>query len=134
MPTGQAVKVFTGTADQLKSADTVLGSSGACQGNENGEGPQPTDLESEAALLGGDNSAEAALLELWQYVQGCPAAEAGKALEIRLTLEQQLGKQEARRLLSHARATVAKDPSGHKNRILRVGGTAIKLRSAPAVA
>lgn len=121
MPAGQAVKVFTGTAFQLKSADTALGSSAACQGNENG---QPTDPESD----GGDNSAEAALLELWQYVQGCPAAEAGKALEIRLALEQQLGRQEARRLLSHARPTVAKDTSGHKNRILRVGGTAIRLR------
>jgi hypothetical protein len=70
-----------------------------------------------------DNSAE----NLWQHVQACPVAEASKALEIRLALEGQLGKQEARRLLAHARATVAKDASGHKNRILRVGGAPIRL-------
>ena len=119
-PVRKALPAGAGTALQLKSeeVDDALGSSAACQSNENG---QPTDLESED---GRDDSAE----ELWQYVQGCTAPGAGKALDIRLALEQQLGKQEARRLLSHARATVAKDYSGHKNRILRVGGTAIRLR------
>ena len=65
--------------------------------------------------------------EVWQHVEGCAAAEADKALDIRAALEQRLGKPEARKLLACTRATVAKQ-NGHKNRILRIGGTALKLR------
>ena len=62
-------------------------------------------------------------------MEGSPAAEADKAVDIRAALEQRLGKPEARRLLACARATVAKQ-NGHKNRILRIGGTALRLRRA----
>ena len=65
--------------------------------------------------------------EVWQHVEGCAAAEADKAFDIRAALEQRLGKPEARKLLACTRATVAKQ-NGHKNRILRIGGTALKLR------
>ena len=67
--------------------------------------------------------------EIWRHVEGSPAAEADKAADIRAALEQRLGKPEARRLLACARATVAKQ-NGHKNRILRIGGTALRLRRA----
>ena len=67
--------------------------------------------------------------EVWQHVEGCPAADADKAVDIRAALEQRLGKPAARHLLACTRATVAKQ-SGHKNRILRLGGTALKLRRA----
>ena len=69
--------------------------------------------------------------EVWQHVEGCAAAEAHKALDIRAALEQRLGKPEARKLLACTRATVAKQ-NGHKNRILRIGGTALKLRRCTA--
>ena len=58
------------------------------------------------------------------------AADADKAVDIRAALEQRLGKPAARHLLACTRATVAKQNGGHKNRILRLGGTALKLRRA----
>ena len=67
--------------------------------------------------------------EIWRHVEGSPAAEADKAVDIRMALEQRLGKQEAKCLLACARATVAKQ-DGHKNRILRIGRTALKMRRA----
>ena len=67
--------------------------------------------------------------EIWRHVEGSPAAEADKAVDIRMALEQRLGKLEAQRLLACARATVAKQ-DGHKNRILRIGRTALKMRRA----
>ena len=68
--------------------------------------------------------------DIWQHVEGCPAADADKAVDIRAALEQRLGKSMARHLLACTRATVAKQNGGRKNRILRLGGTALKLRSA----
>ena len=67
--------------------------------------------------------------EIWRHVEGSPAAEADKAVDIRVALENRLGKLEAKRLLACARATVAKQ-NGSKNRILRIGRTALKLRRA----
>ena len=52
--------------------------------------------------------------EIWRHVEGSPAAEADKAVDIRVALEQRLGKPEAKRLLACARATVAKQ-NGSKN-------------------
>ena len=77
-----------------------------------------------------DTPADEPIDVLWQHVQGCPAVEADKASDIRAALEERLGKSEAKRLLTNATATVAKDQSGHKNRILRIGGTAVQLRDA----
>ena len=67
--------------------------------------------------------------EIWRHVEGSPAAEADKAVDIRVALENRLGKLEAKRLLACARAAVVKQ-NGHKNRILRIGRTALKLRRA----
>ena len=67
--------------------------------------------------------------EIWRHVEGSPAAEADKAVDIRLALENRLGKLEAKRLLACAQATVAKQ-DGHKNRILRIGRIALKMRRA----
>ena len=63
-------------------------------------------------------------------MEGCQAAEADKASDIRAALEQRLGKPEVKRLLACTWATVAKQNGGHKNRILRIGGTALRLRRA----
>ena len=80
---------------------------------------------------GSDSGDEEPLLEekdgvgeddIWQHVEGCPAADADKAVDIRAALEQRLGKPAARHLLACTRATVAKQNGGHKNRILRLGG------------
>ena len=67
--------------------------------------------------------------EIWLHVEGTPAAEADKAVDIRLALENRLGKLEAKRLLACTRATVAKQ-NGHKNRILCIGRIALKPRQA----
>ncbi len=72
---------------------------------------------------------EGVLDEIWRHVEGSPAAEDDKAVDIRVALEDRLGKLEAKRLLACARATVAKQ-NGHKNRILRIGRTALKVRRA----
>ena len=65
--------------------------------------------------------------EIWLHVEGVRAIDADKALDIRLALENRLGMQEAKRLLACTRGTVAKQ-NGHKNRILRIGGIALRLR------
>ena len=68
--------------------------------------------------------------EIWRHVEGSPAAEADKAVDIRVALENRLGKVEAKRLLASTRATVAKQKNGHKNRILCIGRIALKMRNA----
>ena len=65
--------------------------------------------------------------EIWLHVEGARIADADKAVDIRSALENRLGRQEAKRLLVCTRATVAKQ-NGHKNRILRIGRIALKLR------
>ena len=65
--------------------------------------------------------------DIWLHVEGTRTADADKAVDIRSALENRLGKQEAKRLLAYTRGTVAKQ-NGHKNRILRIGRIALKLR------
>ena len=65
--------------------------------------------------------------EIWLHVEGTSIADADKAVDIRSALENRLGKQEAKRLLACTRATVAKQ-NGHKNRIMRIGRIALRLR------
>ena len=93
---------------------------GTERGSDSGDEEQLPEEEEEDGV-GGD---------IWQHVEGCPAADADKAVDIRAALEQRLGKPAARHLLACTRATVAKQNGGRKNRILRLGGTALKLRSA----
>ena len=76
-----------------------------------------------------EDEEEGVVDEIWLHVEGTPAADADKATEIRVALENRFGKQEAKRLLACTRATVAKQ-RGHKNRILCIGRIALKLRRA----
>ena len=70
--------------------------------------------------------------EIWLHVEEASIADADKATDIRAALENRLGKQEAKRLLACTRATVAKQ-NGHKNRILRIGRVALRLRRDPVL-
>ena len=67
---------------------------------------------------------------LWQYVVPCVAREAAKAIELRAALEAQCGKEVAKSLLANVKATVAQDSCGKKNRVFKLGGSYVKLKSA----
>ncbi len=67
---------------------------------------------------------------LWQYVIPCVAREAAKAVELRAVLEAQCGKEVAKSLLANVKATVAQDSCGKKNRVFKLGGSFVKLKSA----
>ena len=66
---------------------------------------------------------------LWEYVVPCVAREAAKAVDLRAVLEAQCGKEVAKSLLAHVKATVAQQSCGKKNRVLKLGGSFIKLKS-----
>ena len=66
---------------------------------------------------------------LWGYVVPCVARDAAKAVDLRAVLEAQCGKEVAKSLLAHTKATVAQDSCGKKNRVLKLGGSFIKLKS-----
>ena len=70
--------------------------------------------------------------EIWLHVEGASIADADKAADIRSAIENRLGKPEAKRLLACTRATVAKQ-NGHKNRIMRIGRVALRLRRDPVL-
>lgn len=65
---------------------------------------------------------------IWNYVQACSTREATKCVEIRAALEEKVGKVEAQKLLARAKPTVAQDASGKKNRVLKLGGSLLKLK------
>jgi len=93
---------------------------GTERGSDSGDNEQLPEEEGEHCACG----------DIWQHVEDCPAANADKAVDIRAALEQRLGKSAAKHLLACTRATVAKQNGGRKNRILRLGGAALKLRNA----
>ena len=70
--------------------------------------------------------------EIWLHVEGTSVADADKAADIRSAIENRLGKQEAKHLLACTRTTVAKQ-NGHKNRIMRIGRIALRLRRDPVL-
>ena len=76
--------------------------------------------------------AEGVVDEIWLHVEEASIADADKAADIRSAIENRLGKPEAKRLLACTRATVAKQ-NGHKNRILRIGRVALRLRRDPVL-
>ena len=76
------------------------------------------------------SEAEGLVDEIWLHVEGASIADADKAADIRSAIENRLGKHEAKRLLACTRATVAKQ-NGHKNRIMRIGRVALRLRREP---
>ena len=66
---------------------------------------------------------------LWEYVTPCTTRDAAKAVDLRAALEARCGKDAAKSLLARTKATVAQDASGKKNRVLKLGGSFIKLKS-----
>lgn len=97
--------------------------------------PQDAAAECEAGLHS-DQAAEPPLEEnedesedVWAHVEACPPGEADKATVIRATLEERLGKPKAKQLLACAHGCVAKDETGHANKILKVGKLGLKLRA-----
>ena len=66
---------------------------------------------------------------LWEYVVACAARDAAKAVDVRVALEAQCGKEVAKSLLANTKAAVAQDASGKKNRVLKLGASYISLKS-----
>ena len=66
---------------------------------------------------------------LLEFCEPCSTREASKAMDVRATLEQRVGKEKARALLSNVRATVAQDPTGKKIKVLKLGSSLLKLRA-----
>ena len=66
---------------------------------------------------------------LWEFVAPCSTRDAAKAVDLRVALEERRGKDVAKSLLAHTKATVTQDASGKKNRVLKLGGSFIKLKS-----
>ena len=66
--------------------------------------------------------------DLWSYVSTCSTREATKSADVRAALEEKLGKAQAQRILARTKPTVAQDPSGKKNRVLKLGGSYLKLK------
>ncbi len=65
---------------------------------------------------------------IWEYVQACSTRQATRCVEIRAALEEKVGKAQAQKLLARAMPTVAQDSSGKKNRVLKLGGSLLKLK------
>jgi hypothetical protein len=67
---------------------------------------------------------------IWDHLVMCPTRDATKAKEVRDVLIQKLGKRSADHLLSNTKPSVAQDASGKKNRVLKLGGSYLKLKGA----
>ena len=66
---------------------------------------------------------------LLEFCEPCGTREASKAADVRATLEYRLGKARARALLSNVKSTVAQDRTGHKNKVLKLGSSLLKLKA-----
>ena len=66
---------------------------------------------------------------LLEFCEPCGTREASKATDVRATLEYKLGKAKARALLSNVKSTVAQDRTGHKNKVLKLGSSLLKLKA-----
>ena len=65
---------------------------------------------------------------IWDYVQACSTRETRKCVEPRAALEEKVGKTQAQKLLARTKPTVAQDSSGKKDRVLKLGGSLLKLK------
>ena len=117
-----------GEPDRIPEVSTSCATIAGSRPDSPGGSVAPPDALADGGRDSGEEE-EGVVDEIWLHVEGTPAAEADKAVDIRVALENRLGKQEAKRLLACTRATVAKQ-RGHKNRILCIGRIALKLRSA----
>ena len=66
---------------------------------------------------------------LWDYVSLCSTREATKCTEIRAALQRGVGKACTKRLLANTKTSVAQDESGKKNRVLKLGGSYLKINA-----
>ena len=64
-----------------------------------------------------------------EYVAPCSTREAAKSADLRAASEERCGKDVAKSLLVHTKATVAQNALGKKNRVLKLGGSFIKLKT-----
>ena len=104
------------------AAESALTTAAACSDEE--LTAIATDPEcSDDATSGGADSA------LWDFVEPCATAEASKASDVRASLQTSFGKHEASRLLANTKASLVRGADGHKFRMLRLGGQALKLKS-----
>ena len=65
---------------------------------------------------------------LWTLVERCNNARASMVGDVRTSLRASLGEQEADILLTNTKASVARGPEGHKFRMLRLDGHALRLK------
>jgi hypothetical protein len=65
---------------------------------------------------------------IWDHMVTCPTREATKAKEVRDALIHKIGKRPADHLLANTKPSVAQDASGKKNRVLKLGGSYLKLK------
>ena len=89
------------------------------------------DVVSEGVDIGAQEVDAHAVLQddpLWEFVAPCSTRDAAKAVDLRAALEERCGKDVAKSLLARTKATVAQDPSGKKNRVLKLGGSFIRLK------
>jgi len=68
---------------------------------------------------------------LWDYVSLCSTREATKCTEIRAALHRGVGKACTKRMLANTKTGVAQDASGKKNRVLKLGGSYLKINAQP---
>ena len=66
--------------------------------------------------------------EIWNHVESCTGVEADKAAVLRTSLEESLGKTHAQKVLSKTKATVARNSSGHKTRVLQADKKYLRLK------
>jgi hypothetical protein len=121
----QALKVFL-TVLPAETAEPLLAELAACSAMypaDDVETPVRADPPVE------DNGLETEPDDpIWNYVQTCPTRQATRCVEIRAALEEKVGKTQAQKLLARTKPTVAQDSSGKKNRVLKLGGSLLKLK------
>jgi hypothetical protein len=119
----QALKVFL-TVLPAETAEPLLAELAACSAMypaDDVETPVPPPVEDSDMETEPDDP-------IWDYVQACSTREATRCVEIRAALEEKVGKTQAQKLLARTKPTVAQDSSGKKNRVLKLGGSLLKLK------
>jgi hypothetical protein len=119
----QALKVFL-TVLPTETAEPLLAELAACSAlypADDVESPVPPPVEDSDMEAEPDDP-------IWDYVQTCSTREATRCVEIRAALEEKVSKTQAQKLLARTKPTVAQDSTGKKNRVLKLGGSLLKLK------
>ena len=114
----QALKVFL-LVLPAETAEPLLAELAACSAM------YPADVETPVPPPVEDSDMET---EPDDYVHTCSTREATRCVEIRAALEEKVGKTQAQKLLARTKPTVAQDSSGKKNRVLKLGGSLLRLK------